>query len=85
MSSLCIKHYNLFHFKFRSTHDESCRSHFIENLSGKKILLQMSWAGENILDALPSKDRASSIEEFAKGRFCHISFGVWVAPTCYRQ
>lgn len=44
----------------------------------------MSWAGENILlDDLPFKDRASSIEEFAKGKFCHISFGVWVAPTWY--
>jgi hypothetical protein len=46
----------------------------------------MSWAGKSILlDDLPFKDRASSIEEFAKGRFCHISFGVRVAPTWYAQ
>jgi hypothetical protein len=46
----------------------------------------MFWAGETILlDACPSKDRASSVEEFAKGRFCHISFGVRVTPTWYGQ
>jgi hypothetical protein len=46
----------------------------------------MSWAGENILlDALPSKDRAFSIKEFAKGRFCHIRFEVRVSPTWYGQ
>lgn len=46
----------------------------------------MSWAGESILlDALPSKDRASSSKEFAKGRLCDIRFGVWISPTWYGQ
>jgi hypothetical protein len=46
----------------------------------------MSWAGENILlDALLFKDRASPIEEFAKGKFCHVSFEVRVSPTWYGQ
>jgi hypothetical protein len=58
----------------------------LKTFQEKKNLLQMSWAGESVLlDALPSKERASSIKEFAKGRFSHIRFGVRVSPTWYGQ
>jgi hypothetical protein len=51
----------------------------------KKKSLADVLAGESVLDALPTKDRASSIKEFAKGRFSHIHFGVRVSPTWYGQ